>query len=158
MSLQTNVDTLLQDEGKDFPNFVYAVQHCFQGLWGHHDRITEEDVRGWLAEMHLEGTFLLFGPDDMVVGLCRAKIHEQLSQRQRRYVGYIDAPGIVPEACDQRLYQPLLSSAIRWLQAQQAECFEMESWGDSEQTLILYQQNGFAIAYQEAIYRADFIS
>lgn len=146
------------DERKDFLNFVYAIQHCFQGQWGHHDRITEEDVRGWFAEMHLEGIFLLFGPDDTVVGLCRAEISEQLSRQQGRRVGYIDAPGIVPEARDEALYQPLLSTAITWLQTQQAESLEMESWGDSERVLALYQQNGFANVYREAIYRSDFVS
>ncbi len=146
------------DESKDFPNFVYAIRHCFQGQWGHHDRMTEEDVRGWFAEMHLEGVFFLFGPNGTVVGLCRAEISEQLSRQQGRCVGYIDAPGIVPEARNQQLYQPLLSTAITWLQMQQAESLEMESWGDSERVLALYQQNGFANAYQEAIYRSDFVS
>ncbi len=139
---------------QDFPALLRAFNHCFEGLWGHH-HLSEQELRDWLPSIDLDGTFLLYAPNEDVVGICRAEMTEWLSERYGKRMGYVDAPGIAPAYRAHRLHLPLLLAALQWLRSKEPAAVELESWGDDEQTLALYQSVGFTISRQSAIYRLE---
>lgn len=136
----------------DFPALLYTYNYCFQGLWGHWETVTEEDMKRLLSGIASDGIFLLFGLDGQPVGVCRAEINEQLSQRRGQRTGYLDSPGVAPSHRQDGLYLPLLLQAIRWIRAQEQIAIELESWGDSEEVLAAYRDIGFVVTRQAIIY------
>lgn len=139
------------DPTTDFSTLLYMYNSCFQGLWGHWETVTEEDLRRFPA-IQSGGIFLLFGPDGQPVGTCRGEISEELSARRGKRTGYVDSPGIVPQQRQDRLYLPLLLQAMQWIRAQEQVDIELESWGDSEEVLASYQSIGFEVTRQARIY------
>ena len=138
----------------DFPLLLEMYNKAFQGLWGHHEYVTSEEMNNILeSETHPEDNFLLFTQNGEVVGTCRGEISEYLSERRGVRTGYLDAPGIVPEHRSKNLYLPLLLHIANWVCKQELVDIEMESWGDDPQVLAQYQQAGFKIMHQQAIYR-----
>ena len=137
-----------------FPTLLHALNRSYQGLWGQH-WLTDEDLANELPNLTLDGTFLLYAPGDEVVGFCRAEISDQLSVRRGKRTGYIDSPEVVPEHRGDGLYLPLLLYAAQWVRTQELVDIELESWGDDEQTIALYQKAGFSIVKKEAIYKWD---
>lgn len=115
---------------------------AYAGLWGHNE-VSAEQMAGWLPEFDLEGFFLLFGPADDPAGICRCEINAELTERNGRRTGYIDAPGLMPAYRSREHYRQALRAVAAWLYAQGAEWLEMESWGDSPETLDLYLAEGF---------------
>lgn len=137
----------------DFSLLLAMYNQAFQGLWGHWEVVTTEDLQGILANQERMGIFLLFAPTGEVVGTCRGEVSEQLSTRRGRPTGYLDSPGVVPAYRDKNLYLPLLLQAAHWARQQSLVDLEIESWGDDPQVLARYQEVGFTIIRQQDIYR-----
>ena len=138
----------------DFPLLLEMYNRAFQGLWGHYDYVTSEVMNNILAnETNPEDNFLLFAQNGDVVGTCRGEISEYMSERRGVRTGYLDAPGVVPEHRSKNLYLPLVLHIANWVRTQELIDIEMESWGDDPQVLAQYQQVGFEIIHQQAIYR-----
>lgn len=142
------------DTVQDVLTLQKALNICYEELLGHRE-VSEEELKGWIPQMALDGVFLLYGLDGEVVGICRAEISEQLSSRRGRRTGYVDSHGIVPARRNGGLYLPLLLFATRWIRAKETVDIELESWGDDLRPLALYQGIGFAITRQDAIHRLD---
>lgn len=85
-----------------------------------------------------------------MVGKSQAEISEHLTTLRGAPTGLVDAPGIVPSYREANLYVPLLLTVLHWLAPQSPTTIEMESWGDSADTLAQYRALGFALV-QEAI-------
>lgn len=141
------------DPTKDFSLLLAMYNRAFQGLWGHWECVTAEDLHGILVDQNPAGIFLLFTQAGEVIGTCRGERSERLSTRRGKPTGYLDCPGVVPEYRDKGLYLPLLLHAAHWIRSQHAIDIEMESWGDDPQVLANYQAAGFAISHQQGIYR-----
>jgi len=138
----------------DFPLLLDMYNRAFQGLWGHWEHATAEDLHGFMEEMNVEGIFLLFTQVGEVVGTCHGETNMlQLSERRGKRTGYLDAPGVVPEHRTNNLYLPLLLHAANWVRNQELVDIEMESWGDDPQVLAQYQAVGFEKVQQQDIYR-----
>lgn len=131
-----------------------AMTRCYDGLWGH-NAVSEADLAKWLPEWATDGLFMTFDSGGEVAGVCRSEMSRKLTARQGEPTGYIDAPGVLPWRRDQGLYLPLLVTALQYLRAQRPASIEMESWGDDERNLALYQQAGFDIARQSVLYRLN---
>ena len=129
--------------------FTEAVNRSYEGLWGHR-QVSQEEMAEWLPHLLPEGIFLLFAPDGAVVGKCQAEISEHLTTLRGASTGLVDAPGIIPPYREANLYVPLLLTTLHWLVPQSPTTIEMESWGDSADTLAQYRALGFA-PVQEAI-------
>lgn len=71
--------------------------------------------------------------------------------------GLVDTPGIIPSYREANLYVPLLLSTLHWLAPQSPTTIEMESWGDSTDTLAQYRALGFT-PVQEAISYSHLLS
>ncbi len=138
----------------DVSVLAQAMTSSYDGLWGH-NAVTETDVGAWLREWDPNGVFLVFDAGGEVAGMCRAEISQRLSQLHGERTGYIDAPGVIPWRRRQDLYLPLLLTAVHYLKARQPVNIEMESWGDDDRTLDVFQQAGFEIARRSVSYRLN---
>ena len=137
----------------DFSLLLDMYNRAFQGLWGHWEHVTAEDLRGFMKEWNSEGIFLLFTQEGEVVGTCRGEINVQLSERRGKRMGYLDSPGVVPEQRANNLYLPLLLQAANWVRSQELVDIEIESYGDDPNVLAQYQGVGFEKIQRQGIYR-----
>ena len=138
----------------DFSLLLDMYNRAFQGLWGHWEHVTPENLNGFLEEMNPDGIFLLFTQNGEVVGTCRGEISEQLSKQRGTPTGYLDCPGVVPDHRSKNLYLPQLLHVASWVREQERNAaIEMQSWGDDPQVLAQYQQVGFEKTNQQDIYR-----
>ncbi len=141
-------------EDQRFDVLLTAFNTCFLGQWGH-NHLSANDLRAWLPSFDANGLFLAFAPDGAVAGMCRATLGDKQPK------GHLDAPGVAPAYRGAGLYLPLALTGLRWL-ADRSEAagkplttITLESWGDSAETLALYQGLGFAVEQQEHSYRWD---
>jgi mycothiol synthase len=133
---------------------LQAFNQCYEGLWGHR-HITEEEMNTWLPTLTPEGIFLLFTPGGAVAGISRAENSQHLTELRGVPTGLIDAPGVVPAYRHANLYLPLLLTSLQWLSTQKHASIELESWGDTPETLALYQQLGFTLVQEQISYQRD---
>ena len=91
------------DPLEDFSLLLDMYNQAFQGLWGHWEKVTADDLHAILEHQNAAGIFLLFTQTGEVVGTCRGEISEQLSMKNGKQVGYLDAPGVVPEQRENNL-------------------------------------------------------
>lgn len=132
--------------------YTEALNRCYEGYWGHL-RCTEEEVTQFLSTLNHAGIFLLFAPDGTIAGTCRANLSEQLTEERKAPTGLIDAPGIVAQYREANLSLALLLTVIHWLLPQDPEILEIESWGESPDTLEHYRSLGFSTTKEEISYR-----
>ena len=142
------------DPVNDFSLLLKMYNRAFQGLWGHWEHVKAENLHEWLEGMNPDGIFLLFTQTGDVVGTCRGEISEPLSKQRGTRIGYLDAPGVVPEHRSENLYLPQLLHIANWVREQERDvAIEIDSWGDDPQVLAQYQQVGFERTHQQDIYR-----
>lgn len=139
---------------QDVQMLMHVMLHSFHDLWGHRD-FTEEEFQGYLASGPLDGIFIVFSSKGEAVGVGKAMINEQLSAKYGRPIGYIDSPGVVPEHRVKQLHLPLLLTLMHWLQAREPTDIVLETWGDAEQTITLYESVGFRTAREATLYKHD---
>jgi len=96
-----------------------------------------EDVARRLA---VDG-FLAFAPDGTVVGSCRSESGAWTGEAE----DLVDEPGIAPEHRALKLQRPMVLTALRWLREQGRRPVRLESWGDTPETVALYQEIGFKL-------------
>ena len=133
------------------PTLVEAFNNSYQGLWGHHE-LSADSLQAWLPELDTTRLFILFDPNQVVAGICRAEYHQQRSAKNGQATGYIDAPGLVPSYRQASLYEALLIHTINSF-GEEIQLLELESWGDSPETIALYQDLGFVLLRQQHAYQ-----
>lgn len=136
----------------DLSVLAQAMNSSYDGLWGHNP-VTEAELGEQLREWPPEGIFLVFDAGGEVAGVCRGMISARLSTQRGEMTGTVDAPGVIPWRRRHGLYLPLLLTAVQYLRAQHPAAIELESWGDADREMAVYQQAGFAIARQSIAYR-----
>ncbi|HEY7418098.1 MAG TPA: GNAT family N-acetyltransferase, partial [Ktedonobacteraceae bacterium] len=142
------------DQIQQIDLFTETTNRCYEGLWGHR-QVSQEEVAEWLPHLLAEGIFLLFSPDGVAVGICRAEISEHLTTLRGASTGLVDAPGIISSYREANLYVPLLLTALRWLAPQSPTTIEIESWGDSADVLAQYRALGFTPMQEATSYSRD---
>jgi mycothiol synthase len=142
------------DAVPNLPLLVQAMNSSYDGLWGH-SVTSEEELGGRLREWAQDGLFLVFDAGGEVAGVCRAELSRKLSEERGQATGYIEAPGVIPFRRREGLYLPLLLTAVQYLRARQPATIELESWGDDDRTLAVYQQAGFVNVRQSVSYRLN---
>lgn len=140
------------DKVLDVSVLAQAMNSSYDGLWGH-SPVTEAGLGDQLKEWSPEGIFLVFDMGGDVAGVCRGTINKRVSAQRGELTGTIDAPGVIPWRRRHGLYLPLLQTAAQYLRAQQPAALELESWGDDDRTLEVYQREGFAVARQSISFR-----
>ncbi len=84
-------------------------------------------------------------------------LSQPLSEKYGRPIGYIDSPGVVLEQRVKGLHLPLLLTMMHWLRVQEAVDFVLESWGDAQQTIAIYESVGFRTAKEATLYKHDLL-
>jgi ribosomal protein S18 acetylase RimI-like enzyme len=131
-------------EVQDLQLLTYAMNVCYEGLWGHQE-VSEEQMASWLPEFNLQGLFLVTSPSGKTVGISRVQPDAERSQKNGMPTGYIDAPGLHHHHRRMDLYRALLLTGMHWLKEQEQQIVEMESWGEKQEILNLYQDMGFKV-------------
>lgn len=134
-----------------------AYEQCYQGLWGHHTRVTLAELNEWMSGLDPEGILLVFNQGQQVVGMCRVEINAELSSERGVNVGYIDAPGWVIGERSPEHTSALLYLAADTLGGRGAVQTVLESWGDPPETLLLFQQVGFCLERQVSEYGMELV-
>ena len=136
-----------------------AMNRSYADTWGHaeNERATDEAViLGWLANADPGGIFLAFAPDGSIAGFCRA-IPALLSQESagsdHTLTDEIEQPGVVPKHRHRDLYHCLVLTAMHWLRTKGQHAVVLQSWGDDEQTIALYQEMGFLLMQRFLAYQ-----
>lgn len=140
---------------------VTAYNTCYAEQWGHH-QVSLELIEQSLPLIDINGLFFMFAPDQTLVGMCRSEHSVQRTQRNGQATGYIDAPGVIPKFRMHQLNGALLSYTKNWL-SENHTLIELESWGDSPETIEQYKDLEFVVlrqqyAYQYAVGENRFIS
>jgi len=131
-------------EVQDISTLTYAMNVCYEGLWGHQE-VSQEQMASWLPEFNQQGLFLLYSPSGKVVGISRVEPSPERSTKNDKPTGYIDAPGLHHHHRRMDLYRAFLLNDMHWLQDQGQQLVEMESWGDKQEILNLYHDLGFKV-------------
>ncbi len=129
-------------EVNDLQILVDACNRGFGDMWGHSENtaggITTERAAHWLDYWTPESIFLTFAPDGSVIGNCRAMPGETED--------VVDEPGVAPQHRAHRLQRPMVLNALCWLRAKGRRPVRLESWGDTPETVALYEEIGFKLA------------
>lgn len=141
---------------QDVSTLMHVIHHSFHDLWGHRD-FTEEEFQSFLSSGPFDGIFIVFSPTGEAIGAGKAILSEQLSEKYGKPIGYIDSPGVIPEQRVKGVHLPLLLTMMHWLQAQKAVDFLLESWGDAEQTIAIYESVGFKTVKEATLYKHDLL-
>ena len=131
-------------EVKDLSLLTYAMNVCYEGLWGHQE-VSEKQMASWLPEFNPHGLFMVYSPSGKMVGICRVDIDAERCTKNGIKTGYIDAPGLHHHHRRMDVYRALLLTGMRWLHDQQIQLIEMESWGDKLEIINLYRSMGFEV-------------
>ncbi len=129
-------------EVNDIQTLADACNRGFSDMWGHHENtaggVRPEELGEWSKNWDPNGIFLAFAPDGSVIGSCRAEAGEAGD--------LVDEPGVAPEHRQHRLQRPMVLTALRWLRSRARRPVRLESWGDTPETVALYEEIGFALA------------
>ena len=144
----------------DLPLFVDVCNATFGDLWGHHEntpgQVTVERMAEWLADADPAGVFIVFGPGGVPVGQCRAfPAAAGAAEDTPGVLGtphVLDQPGIAPDYRVAGLHIPLALTAAAWLRGRGERHIRLDSWGDSAETIALYEALGFALVEHEVSY------
>lgn len=139
-------------EVQDITALTYAMNVSYEGLWGHQE-VTEDQMSSWLQHFRQDSLFLVYSPSGKLVGISRVDIDKARSMKNDIPTGYIDAPGFHHHHRRMDLYRALLLQGMHWLQNQNQEMVEMESWGEKKEILNLYLDMGFETIRTRVTYR-----
>jgi mycothiol synthase len=128
-------------EVNDIQTLADACNRGFGDMWGHHENtaggVRPEELGEWSKNRDPSGIFLAFAPDGSVIGTCRAEA--------RASEDLVDEPGVAPGHRQHRLQRPMVLTALRWLRSQARHPVRLESWGDTPETIALYEEIGFKL-------------
>ena len=135
----------------DIPMLVEVSNRGFGDMWGHWENtpglVDAARVTATLEQFDPRGIFLVFNATGAAVGQCRTLAATEIDTPH-----ILDEPGIVPEHRSAGLHAPLVLTAARWLQAQGHRPIQLESWGDSAETVAIYESLGFTLIEHEVSY------
>lgn len=131
---------------EDIGLLTKASNHCWGDLWGH-KIVTEEQRKIIREKFRLDAIFLLFN-DTELVGISSPSLSKDVASK-----GVLDSSGIVPEYRSPELYKALALFGLGWLYEQGRTEINLESWGDADTTIQVYQDLGFEPEVLELGYR-----
>lgn len=136
-------------EVNDLTVFTQAINRGYAHLWGHDENtaggVTTADAARYLSRFDPRAVWIVFAPDGSPIGSCRAEVGQQQD--------VLDGPGIAPEHEGLHLQVPLALHACAWLRAQGRRAIRLESWGDAEETIKLYEGVGFRVVEKYRAYK-----
>ncbi len=151
----TPIETPLWPEGFQVRTFaelgdvaylVAGSNGCYADMWGHRENTEpasiahfQESMAKWPDYYVPAGIFVLFAPDGEVAGICFNRVGEGTKDK------VLDSPGIVPAYRHLGLHRPLVQASMHWLNAQTDGMFHLDTWGDFDEAVQIYQELGFTL-------------
>ena len=134
------------DQVNDIKILVDITNRGWSDLPGH--KIASEETIDWINHQPYNGIFLLFNPENKVIGCTSAKINQDDQ-------GQLDSPGLAPEHRQPEMYRAMALAGLQYLIKQSCKAVKLESWGDYDSTIATYTELGFQTTIHEIGYRLD---
>jgi mycothiol synthase len=140
-------------EVQNLSTLVKAFNRCYGDMWGHRENTKGAMNEDYLAERmkknpqhyNPDGLLIVFGLDGDVVGVCVAVLGPIIEGQSSNREMIVDSPGVVPEHRHLGLQRPLTQTAMRWLRCQNPGTIALESYGDGEDAVKIYEELGFML-------------
>ncbi len=140
-------------EIQDIHVLLEACNRVYGDMQGHSENTAggtkAEELAGWIENWDPHGIWVAFGPDGAPAGTLRAVSQDSETE------DLIDGPGVAPQHRACRLQRPLILTAAGWLRGQGRRTLRMECWGDTTETVVLYQELGFRVAEHAVSFKQD---
>jgi mycothiol synthase len=142
-------------EKADIASLVAVLNQSYGDLFGH--KLTNETtIQRWLDAEASQNILLLADERQAVVGICRVRPTRIEEDGREAPIGYLDAPGLVPNHRHIGLYRSLVLAGIALLRVRGHTAIVLESWGDNEGVIDAYCELGFTrqrhfVAYRYSI-------
>lgn len=141
-------------ETPDLNLLATILNQSYADRWGHSENtpgaVDEERVARALEYWSPEDLFIAFAPDGRAVGVCEN--HPATDPAGEHLLG---APGFDPAFRSAELYRALTLTAMHWLRRYGSQTIRLESYGDDEAVIGIYQELGFRLADQYISYLHD---
>jgi GNAT superfamily N-acetyltransferase len=135
---------------QDLAYFVEAANACYSTMWGHTQNTKpstieeyQESMAQYPAYFNPNGMFVVFDERDNVCGLCLGNLEQEGQEGHQAKI--IDSPAIVPGRRLDELLPPLVLACMHWLNTLSDGEFRIETWGDSETAVSVYNDLGFTL-------------
>jgi len=142
-------------EAPDLTLLTTVLNQCYADRWGHTENtpgaVDEARVAQALEYWRPEDLFIAFAPDGQAVGVCENRPATDPAEDH-----LLGAPGIAPAYRSPELYRALTLTAGRWLRRCGPQAIRLESYGDEEGVISVYQELGFSLDGQFLSYLYDF--
>ena len=138
-------------EVQKLSTLVEAFNRCYGDMWGHRENTKGAMNEEYLAERmkknpqhyNPDGLLIVFAPDGEVTGVCVAVLGPQPEGKDNGREMIVDSPGVVPEQRHLGLQRPLTLTAMRWLRSHGPGAINLETYGDGEDAVRIYENLGF---------------
>jgi mycothiol synthase len=138
----------------DLTLLTSVLNQCYADRWGHTENIPgavdEARVARALDYWQPEDILLAFAPDGLAVGVCENRPANDPDEEH-----LLGGPGIAPAYRSRGLYEALTLSAAYWLRHYGDRAIRLESYGDDEAVIAIYQELGFRLDGQYLSYSYD---
>jgi mycothiol synthase len=141
-------------ETPDLTLLTTVLNQCYADRWGHTENtpgaVDEARVARALEYWRPEDLFIAFAPHGQAVGVCENRPATDPAEDH-----LLGAPGIAPAYRLPELYRALTLTAARWLRRYGPQAIRLESYGDDEGVIAVYQELGFSLDGQFLSYLYD---
>jgi mycothiol synthase len=131
-------------ETPDLALLANLLNRCYADRWGHAENtlgaVDEARLARSLEYWRPEDLFIAFTPDSLAVGVCQNRPASTPAEDH-----LLGAPGIDPAYRSPELYRLLALTAAHWLRRYGPQAIRLESYGDEEQVIAIYQELGFSL-------------
>jgi mycothiol synthase len=140
-------------EVQKLSTLVEAFNRCYGDMWGHRENTPGAMNEDYLAERmkknpqhyNPDGLLMIFAPDSEVAGVCVAVLGPKVEGQSNSREMIVDSPGVVPKYRQLGLQRPLTLTALRWLRSHGPGPINLESYGDGEDAVRIYEELGFVL-------------
>ena len=141
-------------ETPDLTLLANLLNQCYADRWGHTENtpgaVDEARVARSLEYWRPEDLLIAFAPGGQAVGVCENRPATDPAEDH-----LLGAPGIAPAYRSPELYRALTLTAARCLRRYGPQAIRLESYGDDEDVIAIYQELGFSLDGQFLSYLYD---
>jgi mycothiol synthase len=138
-------------EVPDLKSLTIVLNQSYADHWGHSENtpgaVDEARVARAIEYWQPEDLFIVCAPAGQAVGVCE---NRPAADPDGEHL--LGAPGFAPAYRSAELYRALTLTATHWLRRYGSQTIRLESYGDDERVIALYQKLGFELDGQYLSY------
>lgn len=149
--------TELKGNESDKLELLLKASNDFWGdLWGHKVQLDSDkakakaDLKQYVLNVFLPENMLFLFEDDVFIAHVKSGVRADADTNEH---GFIDMPGVHPDYRKPELYRELVLMSADLLYKQGCRELSIESWGESEATIAVFEDLGFEITFYELGYQ-----